>query len=247
MFKHYLMKFFIRIGIFLGMLYVYIAHKELLDFTTQWTGGELISPIHILWLVMVVEMLMQINPKGRVSRGCLKQFANYYVPPTNDYDKGQLLEFTKKRNLGAIKVLLAWICGNLIIGAIYYFGFIGVEELVLLSFLYYIGDLICVVFFCPFQVIFMRNRCCVNCRIFAWAHFMMATPLLFVQSFYSWSLFVLGIIILIKWEYTYIKYPERFYEGSNEALKCINCTDQLCKIRKPVNENKSFLDIIKRK
>ena len=63
---------------------------------------------------------------------------------------------------------------------------------------------------------------------------MMFTPMLFIQDFYSWSLFFTACIVLIKWEIIYAKHPERFYEGSNKNLQCQNCKDRTCQIKKNV-------------
>ena len=80
----------------------------------------------------------------------------------------------------------------------------------------------------------MKNKCCINCRIYDWGHFMMFTPMLFIRNFFSWSLFFTACIVLIKWEIIYAKHPERFYEGSNKNLQCQNCKDRTCQIKKNV-------------
>jgi hypothetical protein len=41
----------------------------------------------------------------------------------------------------------------------------------------------------------------------------------------------MSILILIRWEIVYLKYPERFWQGSNELLKCTNCSDKICRIK----------------
>ena len=65
----------------------------------------------------------------------------------------------------------------------------------LISLFYAVCDRICVLFFCPFQVWIMKNRCCVHCRIYRWDYVMMFTPLLFVPGPYSWSLLGLALIL----------------------------------------------------
>ena len=57
---------------------------------------------------------------------------------------------------------------------------------------------------------------------------MMFSPLIFVGGFYSVSLVVMAAAALIVWEACVALYPERFWEQSNGALKCANCTDKLC-------------------
>ena len=97
----------------------------------------------------------------------------------------------------------------------------------------YLCDLVCVLFFCPFQTFLMGNRCCVNCRIFAWGSWMMAAPLMCVPHWYSWSLFGMGLAVLAVWERRYARYPERFWEGSNRLLQCAHCQEQLCRYKFP--------------
>ena len=77
----------------------------------------------------------------------------------------------------------------------------------------------------------MKNKCCVNGRIFDWGHFMMFTPMLFIKSFFSWSLFFTSQVVLIRWELIYAKYPERFWSGSNTKLNCEKCNDKICKFK----------------
>lgn len=231
MFKSYLIRFMIRVFIFLAMLTIYIMDKPLLDFTSVWANRHVVAPTYIFGAVILIEMFIQINPKSKISIGCLKQFKRYYKEADEEYATKELNNEINEKNLGAIKVLIVWGIANLVIGILYLKKIIGVEEMVLLSAAYYLGDLICILFFCPFQKILMKNRCCATCRIFAWAHPMMTTPFIFIKHLYSWSLFLIALCIAIRWEYVYHKYPERFFEKTNDNLKCINCTEKMCKIR----------------
>ena len=60
---------------------------------------------------------------------------------------------------------------------------------------------------------------------------MMFTPILFIRDFFNWSLFFTSLVVLIRWEIYYAKHPERFWEGSNENLKCKNCNEKLCQYK----------------
>ena len=57
---------------------------------------------------------------------------------------------------------------------------------------------------------------------------MMFTPMIFVNGFFSLSLLAVAVVILLIWELCVLLYPERFWEKSNVALKCSECTDKLC-------------------
>ena len=56
----------------------------------------------------------------------------------------------------------------------------------------------------------------------------MFSPMLFMNSFYARTLFLLAFAVFLVWELCVMMYPERFWEHSNEALKCSSCTDKLC-------------------
>ena len=58
---------------------------------------------------------------------------------------------------------------------------------------------------------------------------MIFTPCLFIRNFFTWSLFFTSVVLLIRWEITLLRYPERFWEGSNSILQCENCQDKICK------------------
>lgn len=61
---------------------------------------------------------------------------------------------------------------------------------------------------------------------------MMFTPLFFVRRSYAWSLLALSVALLIRWEITFFRHPERFSENTNAYLHCKNCTEKLCAHKK---------------
>lgn len=153
--------------------------------------------------------------------------------PNPGYDRLRLLEQTQQQNIRAWQVMLVWLCFNAIFGFLYLIGVMGEGELLLTMF-YFLCDYICILFFCPFQTFIMKNKCCINCRIYDWGHFMMFTPMLFIRNFYSWSLFFMALVVLIHWELEYAAHPERFWEGSNEPLQCRNCRERTCQIKRAI-------------
>ncbi len=127
--------------------------------------------------------------------------------------------------------MLVWLCFNAIWGIFYLISIIETADLLMITVFYYLSDYICILLFCPFQQFIMKNKCCVNCRIYDWGHFMMFTPMLFIKNFFSWSLFFTSCIVLIHWEFVYARFPERFWDGSNQTLRCVNCQDKTCQIK----------------
>ena len=221
--KRYLRDFALRLTVFLFVLGLYLFRPELLDFTQM---SRPVSPLGVLWIAVFFSMVVQLNPKSGLTTGCMKQYQIGY-DPVDTYDPAKLQATVRQQDLGALKVALLWLSVN---GCI---GLLQAPTLMLLCAFYYLSDLICVLFFCPFQTFLMKNRCCVNCRIFAWGSWMMAAPLMWVPHLYAQSLFWTGVLVLVVWEVHFRRHPERFWFGSNRHLQCAHCTEQLCRYKVP--------------
>ena len=139
-----------------------------------------------------------------------------------------------------------WVAFNVAIAlALSWLGFIGEgapyqeQALIMWVLIYFLFDMICVVLWCPVQLLVMRNRCCTTCQIFNWDAIMTVTPLLLVASdlscaWFTWPLLALALVILVRWELAFARHPERFDERTNASLSCANCKDKLCYIREPI-------------
>ena len=104
--------------------------------------------------------------------------------------------------------------------------------LILIAIAYSVCDIICILFFCPFQTWFMKNRCCATCRIYNWDFAMMFTPFIFIPNWYTYSLLGCALILLLRWEITYKLHPERFSVSTNGCLDCSKCKEKLCQHKK---------------
>lgn len=186
------------------------------------------SLFHLLWAIWVIDMILQIIPiRNKVPLGLQKLFANRFRPIKDKINYEALRSYVISTTKSAYKVFILW-CGLLIvIGILYYTGIIGKIGLFMITVVFYVCDLICVLIWCPFRLI-MRNRCCTTCRIFNWDHLMMFSPMIFMGGFYALSLVVLAFLAWLVWELCVMMYPERFWDKSNTALKCSECTDKLC-------------------
>lgn len=143
--------------------------------------------------------------------------------------------FRRRRLNETAGVIVAWILLNACVAmALYLLGMLDERACVGWTCLYFVFDMVCVVFWCPLQLLFMRNRCCTTCQIFNWDAIMAVTPLMFAPSWYSAVLVALALVVLIRWELAAFVYPERFFEETNASLSCANCRDKLCKLREPV-------------
>ena len=180
----------------------------------------------VIWVAYAVEMALRFFPAKLESMGCQKQFTRNYKP-TGTTDKPEMT--SGKRVLA---VLAAWVALNGAIGALYFAKIIDRDVLVLVSLAYGVCDMICILFFCPFQEWFLKNRCCTLCRIYNWDFAMMFTPYIFIPSLYTWSLLAMSLAILVRWELTAALRPERFAENTNSCLSCENCKEKLCHHKK---------------
>ncbi len=233
MMRSYLIKLLIRVTVFLIVFGMYIYDKELLISLAMQPLYMGITSMHLLWFGFMMMMLAHLFPKEQVTMALLKREEKKYVA-VEGYSKLELLEFVQDQNQKAWRVMLVWLIGNGLVGLIYSMNWIGQAELFLLTVFYFLSDYLCILFYCPFQSHIMKNRCCINCRIYDWGHFMMFTPMIMIKSFYTWSLFFMACIVLIHWELVYAKHPERFYFGSNKRLQCANCKDKTCQIKRKV-------------
>lgn len=219
---HYV-KLFYRSALFLTALIIYIVNR--VRNTGFLFGGFESEPVILIliWIVFAVEMLLRFFPSRFESMGCQKQFARNYKPRNVADAKPQIQSPWR-----TAAVVGAWFLLNGIIGAVYFVGWIDKGILLLIALAYSVCDIICILFFCPFQTWFMKNRCCATCRIYNWDFAMMFTPLIFVKNPYSWSLVALSLVLLIKWEFLVRKHPERFSECTNTSLSCSECKEKLC-------------------
>lgn len=175
----------------------------------------------VIGIVFFAEMILRFFPSSLESMGCQKQFAKNYIPTEH-------AERKPPRHRGVLWVLLSWILLNGAIGAVYFLGWIDAGILFLISLAYSVCDMICILFFCPFQTWMMKNKCCGSCRIYNWDYAMMFTPLVFVPGLYTYSLLGVALLLVAVWEFLAWRHPERFSEQTNECLACKHCKEKLC-------------------
>jgi len=196
------------------------------------------SLLHLLWIIWVMDMFFQIIPiKNHIPLGSQKLFANRFRPIREKINHEALRRYVVSTTKAAYKVFVLWCLLIAAIGVLYVTDVLDVKGLFMISVVFYVCDLICVLIWCPFRLI-MRTRCCTTCRIFNWDHLMMFSPLIFAGGFYAASLVILSLLAWLVWELCVMMYPERFWEMTNTALQCSRCTDKLCtqycqKLRQP--------------
>ena len=186
------------------------------------------SMYHIIWIIWIIDMILQLIPvKDKIPLGSQKLFKLRFKPIRDKINYQALKEYVVSTTKAAYKIFLIWVALLAVLGGLYWSGIIGNSVLFIISVFFYVCDLICVLIWCPFRLI-MKNKCCTTCRIFNWDHLMMFTPMIFIIGFYSISLIVMAFAVWLVWEFCVMVYPERFWEYSNAALQCSQCTDKLC-------------------
>ncbi len=218
-----------RSALFLALLAAYLIYR--------FRSGEEITKrmeeqplvLTLAWAIFAVEMVLRFFPSRLESPGCQKQFRRNYI-------KSGKTEIVIHDNNSTVLVALIWIVFNGIFGALRMLDIFDDGIMILLCAAYSVCDMICILFFCPFQTWFLKNKCCSTCRIYNWDYAMMFTPLFFVRRGYAWSLLALSVLLLVRWEITFYRHPERFSENTNDYLRCANCTEKLCRHKKQLNK-----------
>lgn len=255
-FNIYIIELAMKSALFAAGVGAYFWAPEKLNVHTQFGPGAGPSLINIMWILVLLSMVQKFFPQAVTSIGSRKQFKElFHLPPvekflgkdladlsddvfSTEFFKGSknyaiLLAEKHELNKGALLVLLAWILLNLFIGVLYFTEVIDQKMLILISMFYFLSDMVCVLIYCPFQRLFMKNRCCVTCRIFNWDSIMLCTPLLFIPCWFSFTLCSLAFILLVRWEVVFNRHPERFSERFNFNLRCAGCREKLCRLKEP--------------
>lgn len=226
--KRYFIRLIGRILIFIVCILLYIFHPKSYDILDGWNFFKSFSIFHILWIIWVIDMLLQIIPiKNKLPLGSQKLFANRFRASDINVGIEKVKKYIVNTTKAAYKVFILWSLLVIIIGGLYFCNVINSKIIFLISVLFYVCDLICVLIWCPFRLI-MKNKCCTTCRIFNWDHLMMFSPLIFIGGFYAISLLILSVLAWLIWELCILIYPERFSDMTNISLKCSECTDKLC-------------------
>ena len=226
--KRYICRLVARCLILLICAALWIFRPQVFDILEGMRFFDHLSLLHILWVIWVIDMFLQIVPiKNKVPLGSMKLFANRFKPIREKVNVQALRRYVRTTTRAAYGVFLLWCMLVAVLGVLYHLDVISKTGMFMISVVFYVCDLICVLVWCPFRLL-MKTRCCTTCRIFNWDHLMMFSPLVFVGGFYALSLFFMALLAWIVWECCILLYPERFWEHSNTALRCTECTDKLC-------------------
>lgn len=185
MLRKYRLRLAFRVLTAVATVWVLLSDRTAFQVLTGWGFWQKLSPLHLLWIIWMGDMVLQLIPTRQVmALGSQKQFGCWYRPAAG-WREEELAAYIRRSDRGANKVLVSWVAVTIILGVLRSTEVFGPEELLLTSVFFYVCDLICVVVWCPFRTFLMKNRCCTTCRIFNWDHMMMFVPFLFVPGFYG--------------------------------------------------------------
>lgn len=237
LYKRYWIKFAMRILVLSGVTAVSLLYPEELKMLRGKGFFQHFSVFHMLWGLWAWYMLEKLLPCKRIKpRGCMKymesefEATQEYLHSSADWQEKVRIQ-KRKADRGAGIVLLAWVAVAVVLGILRRNLILGDRELLIASALFYVGDLVCILIWCPFRDVLMKNRCCTQCRIYNWDTMMLILPIVFIPGFFSYSLLFLALLVVGIWEITYRVHPERFLSVSNANLQCQNCRGELGCVR----------------
>ena len=229
--KNGLHDLYVKGGILIISLVLAIYNPQILVKTFTY-GFGLLKVYHVLWFLTVLILLKRLIPALNHKINLGKIYGRNYVSAGEDSDKKRqrLSEYTKKINFGAIRTAIYWTMLVLTIGFWRLSGLLDSKWLIVIVIFFIFMDRFCAVIWCPFKAI-IQNKCCNTCRINNWGYLMAFSPLIFIPSFWTYSIIFLSVVIIVQWEYLYHKYPERFYELYNAKLMCKNCANKCARVK----------------
>lgn len=225
------MKFIFRSLVLLAALLMALFDYQLLTDLVYYNLAG-VTAYHVLWGILMVGMIQVVFPVFNNYVSCGKLFAKHFRAPKVKASLTQSAKAFAANAKGAIRSAVFWILLLGGIGFLYSKGIVDRVGLILIAVFFYWSDQFCINVWCPFRAWLIGNKCCNTCRIYNWGHFMIVSPLIFIPSFWSWSLVAMSLIILIQWEWQHFRHPERFTEQTNELLKCSSCLKAECSYMK---------------
>lgn len=175
----------------------------------------------------IKDMLAIANPtlyKGR-------QFEKHYQPQPQ-LDRQEFMYMKDRYDRRAVLAFGFWIVFMSIPGTLYLLGYIGKIWIFVFFALSNFSVFFAIFGWCPFHSLFIKPDCCMECRIYNWDSFFQYSFLIFIPNIMTITLFLLGVLSLLKWEITYAKHPQRFYKMSNANLVCEHCDLDACRQHK---------------
>ena len=224
-----------HIMLLVAALALHFIDSERLNFVTVLNQGFGGTFLWLVWFALATPMLFRLIPNRRIAMGARKHFAYSYEAVLSVKDRAGET-YIERLHKGAIFSGLGWLAITAaMLFALSCLNMLNPSTVLIIALTYAVVDLVFVLFFCPFRTFFMRNHCCVTCRIHNWDYFMKCAPMIIFPSLYSISLIVLAAAVVLCWEISLRRNQHYFMRATNKNLHCGTCQDKLCQlhIRKP--------------
>ncbi len=187
---------------------------------------------HVLWLLTVLILVKRFIPRlnRKITLGKIYKSNFSQAGEENEAKQKRLRDYTRKMDSGALRSAAYWTALVLTIGFWRLAGLLDNVWIFVVVWFFVFMDQFCITVWCPFKAI-IQHKCCNACRINNWGYLMAFSPMIYMPSFWTYSILLLSAAALAQWEYLFRKHPERFYELYNANLMCKNCLKK-CKKRK---------------
>ena len=182
----------------------------------------------LFFLYFILDSLGVMIPRLNDSIYSSKMQGSRYIQVEN-VDEEKLKKLIKYNNKMALIIFVLYASGVVGVGVLFNsFEWFDRKFIYLIFFALNFADYFCIMLWCPFRSFFLKNSCCNTCRISNWDRIMKFSVLIFIPNFFTISIFILGSLIFLYWEYHHLVHPERFYRISNQTLWCKNCDKITC-------------------
>lgn len=182
----------------------------------------------LFFLYFIVDSFEVILPVFNRSIYSSKMQKRTYIE-VEEYDINSVKHLAKEDNKQATIIFVLYSALIISIGLMFlYIDILGAWFIYLTFFALNFSDYFCIMIWCPFRSWFLKNSCCNTCRISNWDRIMKFSILIFIPNIYTITIFAIGSLIFLYWEYQHFVHPERFYRVSNKLLWCSNCDKITC-------------------
>lgn len=133
MLRKYRLRLAFRVLTAVATVWVLLSDRTAFQVLTGWDFWQKLSPLHLLWIIWMGDMVLQLIPTRQVmALGSQKQFGCWYRPAAG-WREEELAAYIRRSDRGANKVLVSWVAVTIILGVLRSTEVFGPEELLLTS------------------------------------------------------------------------------------------------------------------
>ncbi len=176
----------------------------------------------LIAITIIIQLVIMFLPKNSNKKSAGKMYNKNYIKPSTTI-KEKTNQRKRQNKLGRTILFTLEIIYFLGIAVLLYFNIFNDNVIYLIVLVVHMLDSICISIYCPFRILFTKNKCCNDCPMYNWGPILVFSPLILIPNPFTITIFVLSLLHFIQWEYFYKKHNYRFNEYENINLKCANC------------------------